>query len=386
MKSIFRILTLCLIFGIFISSVYAEGFSDVGENDWFYQDVLFVSDKGLMMGTDTDKFSPNDTTTRGMIVTVLWRLDGKIQETENPFSDVNSEEYYYNAVSWAYKNGIVSGYDATTFGANDFITREQLAAIMYRYAEYNGYDISNKLSLDKYQDSNDVSEYSVSAFEWANANGIITGVADDTLLPKGNALRCQVASIFKRFSDKFAEKEVAVENEKNKESKIIVSGGGGTNTNTNAPAKPTDNQPEIEEEGDNVTLTVGNATVNAGDDVSISVEVKNNPGILGMLLTIAYQIDCIELTDAQNGEAFDGVLYFTKPEAFSGEDNFIWDGADISDENIKDGVFLNLEFHIPETTPSGTYPIRLSYEEEAIADKDLREIIPKVINGYIKVK
>ncbi len=174
-------------------------FADVQKADWFCDDVTYVVQKGLMNGTSADMFSPNETTKRGMIVTILWRLEGKPIESASNFSDVHNDAYYFDAVNWAYANKIVSGYDNTTFGPEDNVTREQLASIIYNYAKQNGYDLSNKASLSVFEDINLINDYAVSALEWATANKIVTGTTESTVEPQGLALRCQTAAILHRF-------------------------------------------------------------------------------------------------------------------------------------------------------------------------------------------
>ena len=152
-----------------------------------------------MAGTDTTMFSPNVTTTRAMIVTILHRLDGNPNATASNFIDVEQNQYYTNAVAWASANGIVSGYGNGNFGPNDTITREQMAAILYRYAQYKGYDTTQKNNLSNYIDAKDINAYAVEALQWANQVGMITGVTDTTLVPNGSATRAQVSSILMRF-------------------------------------------------------------------------------------------------------------------------------------------------------------------------------------------
>lgn len=185
---------------LFSVTVSAEQiFSDVSETDWFNFDVQYITEAGLMSGTGDGLFSPHKSTTRGMIATILWRLDGRPLETENVFSDVDDDTYYTEAITWAYKNGIVSGYSDTKFGPDDDITREQLAVMLYRYAQYKGYDVSETAVLTKYTDVDAISNYAVSALEWSIGTGIISGETDKTLKPQGKASRCQAAAMLKRF-------------------------------------------------------------------------------------------------------------------------------------------------------------------------------------------
>lgn len=177
-------------------------FGDVKSGDWFYNDVKYVYDKGMMAGTAADVFAPNATTTRAMIVTILYRLEGSPAVTgTNAFVDVPAGQWYSDAVNWAAANQIVKGTSATTFAPNDSITREQMAAILYRYAQYKGYDVTKKADLSGYSDNGQVSAYAKDALAWANAAKLINGVTNTTLAPQGNATRAQVSAILHRFCD-----------------------------------------------------------------------------------------------------------------------------------------------------------------------------------------
>ena len=177
-------------------------FSDVRIADWFYNDVKYVYEKGMMAGTAADVFAPNTTTTRAMIVTILYRLEGSPAVTgTSAFVDVPAGQWYTDAVNWAAANQIVKGTSATTFAPNDSITREQMAAILYRYAQYKGYDVTKKADLSGYSDNGQVSAYAKDALAWANAAKLINGVTNTTLAPQGNATRAQVSAILHRFCD-----------------------------------------------------------------------------------------------------------------------------------------------------------------------------------------
>ena len=189
------------------NSLYAEyaeqGFTDVADTDWFADAVQYVSDNGMMNGTSQTTFGPNETTTRGMIVTILYRLEGEPEtEATSAFADVAADMYYADAVNWAAANNIVTGYDDTSFGPDDTITREQMAAILYRYAQYKGYDVTTGgMALNEYTDAGQISEYAVPAMQWANENDLITGSTATTIEPQGNALRAEVATILMRFCE-----------------------------------------------------------------------------------------------------------------------------------------------------------------------------------------
>lgn len=179
----------------------ATKFNDVSANDWFASAVDYVTGKGMMNGTADNTFSPKANTTRGMVVTVLYRLENQPSTSAASFTDVASGAYYANAVAWANANGIVSGYGSGKFGPNDKVTREQLAAILYRYAQYKKYDVSGANSLDGYTDAQSVSSYAVPALQWACGAGVVTGKSGSKLDPKGNATRAEVAAMLMRFCE-----------------------------------------------------------------------------------------------------------------------------------------------------------------------------------------
>lgn len=177
-------------------------FTDVTEGDWFYESVAYVYTNGLMNGTSDTTFSPNGTTTRGMIVTILYRQAGSPEAAAwSPFQDVDPNQYYAAPIAWAAWNGIVNGKTATSFGPNDPITREQMAAILYRYAKDQGMDVSQRGNLAQFSDQGRISTYAREALSWANGAGLITGKGGGVLDPQGPAVRAQVAAIFQRFCE-----------------------------------------------------------------------------------------------------------------------------------------------------------------------------------------
>ena len=174
-------------------------FTDVSTSDWFYNDAAFVYEKGLFSGTDSRSFSPNASMTRAMLVTVLYRLDGEPAVTgRSSFADVSSGMYYENAVIWAAANSIVTGTGSTAFSPDAKVTREQLAAILYRYAQYKKLDVRAEAKLSSFTDAASVSGYANAALSWAVAEGLVNG-ASGRLMPKGDATRAQVAAILHRF-------------------------------------------------------------------------------------------------------------------------------------------------------------------------------------------
>ena len=176
-------------------------FRDVSKRDWYYDDVVYVYRKGYMDGMSSTRFGGELNTTRGQIVTILWRLTGEPRATKrNPFTDVSSSQYYYDAISWAYDAGVVDGFDAHTFKPDQNVTREQLAAILYRYAKYMNLSTSGSAYLAKYTDADKIANWAYDAMAWANYRGLINGTSATRIDPKGYATRAQIAAILHRFA------------------------------------------------------------------------------------------------------------------------------------------------------------------------------------------
>lgn len=192
---------------ITVKVIFAEKsdlpFTDVIASDWFYPYVKDAFENGIMHGASETRFEPETPVTRAMFVTVLHRMDGEKLEGENIFRDVADGMYYRNAVAWANKNGIVLGVSETEFAPDERITREQMAAILYRYARYRGIDTSvgESTNILSYDDFADVSEYAADAIQYALGSGLIVGRTQTTLNPKDSATRAETATIFVRFAD-----------------------------------------------------------------------------------------------------------------------------------------------------------------------------------------
>ena len=179
-----------------------EPFLDVNEGDWFYDAVAYAYENGLMDGVGGNRFAPNSATTRAQLVTILYRLEGQPAVSGDlPFADVEAGTWYTNAVGWAAQNGIVNGVGDDTFAPGNDLTREQLVTILYRYAESKGYDVSASADLAGYPDGEEIQAYAREAMAWAVAENIIQGMEDDTLKPAGNASRAQIATILMRFCE-----------------------------------------------------------------------------------------------------------------------------------------------------------------------------------------
>lgn len=177
----------------------AMPFTDVNDNDWFYDVVLYAYDNGLMTGVSATEFAPNQTTTRGMIVSMLARLEGVTSAEDAGFADVAENDWYATAVNWAASVGVVNGYEDNTFRPNAPITREQMAAILYNYADYKGYDVSARADLSDYADAASISSWAEDVLAWANAEGLINGMTATTIDPQGATTRAQTAAMFERF-------------------------------------------------------------------------------------------------------------------------------------------------------------------------------------------
>ena len=174
-------------------------FTDVKSGDWFYDGVDFVYEEGIMNGLSDTTFGPHLSTTRGMVVTMLWRMENEPQaKTGAAFADVKESAYYAEAIDWAAENGIVNGTSETTFAPDQVVTREQLSAILYRYSQVKGYDTTAQGDLTSFGDWERVSSYAVAPMKWAVGASLIQGM-DDNLVPAGSATRAQLATIFQRF-------------------------------------------------------------------------------------------------------------------------------------------------------------------------------------------
>ena len=178
-------------------------FADVSGSDWFYNDVRYVYEKGIMDGTGIDRFSPNAPLTRAMIVTILYRMAGSPSVSgSSDFTDVAAGKWFAKAVAWAAANGIVNGYGSGLFGPNDPVTREQLAAILYRYAVYGGMTaVTLEENLGSFADTAQLSAYAIQAMNWAVGQGLING-SGSNLVPKAQATRAQVAAIIHRYLER----------------------------------------------------------------------------------------------------------------------------------------------------------------------------------------
>ena len=223
-RSLSMLLIFCMIFGMipFVASA-AEGgeqgnvhngsiFKDVKETSWYYDAVNYVYTNGIMVGTSDDLFSPGEVTSRSMLVTILYGMEGKpAVQSESPFTDVANGRWYTDAIVWASENGIVSGYGNGIFGYKDAVNRQQTAMILYRYAEYKGYNTEITGDVSSFVDKDDISSYAVDALSWAVGKGLISGTGSNMISPKGSATRSQIAVIVMQFDREIAEKSTSGE-------------------------------------------------------------------------------------------------------------------------------------------------------------------------------
>ena len=182
----------------------ANPFTDVFEKDWFYDDAMFVYKNGLMLGTSKTLFNPHGTVTRGMMATILWRMEGSLApKDENSFTDVEAGRWYTDAITWTTENGIFAGYSKDKFSPDDPITREQLTAIFYRYADYKGYDLTVKGNPDTFKDADKITDYAKTAMQWTVGSGLVKGKSSNLLDPQGTATRAEIAAMLHRFIEKY---------------------------------------------------------------------------------------------------------------------------------------------------------------------------------------
>ena len=180
-------------------------FTDVRSDDWFHDAVSYVYERGIMKGVAETSFAPGRTAARGMIVTMLWRMAGEPETTNAaPFTDIPADAYYAKAVVWAAENGIVTGIGDGTFAPDAPASRQQMAAILYRYASFMKYSTAGAADLSGFSDADIIAEYAKPALAWADANGLINGMKDNVLAPQESATRAQVAVILMRFCEKYA--------------------------------------------------------------------------------------------------------------------------------------------------------------------------------------
>lgn len=199
-----NIATITVVHGTKAEDPWVNPFRDVTESDWFYDDVRFANQSGLFNGVEKDLFAPEEPMTRGMLVTVLWRLDGETApKTATTFTDVDANAYYADAVAWAAESGVVNGIGGNKFDPEGNVTREQIAAILFRYAAFKGVDTAARADLATFPDAEKTSAYAHDALSWAVAAELVKGTKEGSTIyldPQGNATRAQVAAILSRYA------------------------------------------------------------------------------------------------------------------------------------------------------------------------------------------
>lgn len=363
-------------------------FADVTAADWFYEDVDFVSKHGLMNGTGEARFSPLEHTTRGMIVTVLWRMEGAPVEGTNTFQDVEPGAYYIDAVNWASAHQIVNGYSREAFAPNDVITREQIITILYRYAAYKDCDITETGSLKTYADNGSISDFAVNAFRWGCGKGIVTGTSENTLAPLDPVQRCQAAALIHRYEQIFSQQEPSSTAEPSLLPSAPPDDPSGKKNDTDQGATPSPEPPSPSGEIENTCprLIVVGKEATVGQETQVQILIQNNPGILGMTLSVYYDEASCTMKEATTGEALEGILDLTASNTLGSGMRLMWDGIDIAQEDVKDGVIANLTFCIADNAPAGKLPITVRCYDGDAVDRDLQSVALQIENGYIQVR
>ncbi len=394
-------------------------YTDVKETNWFFEDVRYVSDRGIMNGMDSNLFSPHTPTSRGMLVTILWRLENKPDAGKTiTFSDATKEAFYYPAVCWAAENKIVSGYDEMHFGPEDIVTREQMVTILFRFMTYKGYDCKTTFNLSTFIDENEISEYAIEAVKWACYNEILTGTTDNNISPKEHATRCHVAAVMHRICENFfdrSEEKKPVEpdavdvtkkisstdrsetktyksyknntSSTNEEKLLGVNGEENKREERTESSEEQSKQETVSQESTVPTIVIKRAEAKVGENLVVEAEIQNNPGILGMTLSIEYDESALRLLSVRSGKAVADVLTFTPSKSLQSGAKMAWDGLDMSPDDAKDGPLLEMEFEVSKNADTKkSYPIVLKYGDGDIVDYDIKEIKPKIINGYVTIE
>lgn len=398
-------------------------FTDVHENEWFAESVEYVKDKGLMNGITVTTFEPQTSITRGMIVTIIYRLEGSPEaKSELQFSDVNPTYYYCTPIIWASENGIVNGYSKDTFAPDDEITREQFATILYRYAEKKGIDVSdssNAVVLLSFEDESKISEYAVKALSWANDTGLIKGVTVTTLEPQGKATRAQAATIFMRFDKLIKQSEQSYSSTKtkdnetdNEETALSKNDNSSPNNDSGSKKDPVENddKDDVYTSGDNndndknagewddvndktdkdenevsftkSTIVISSTSAKAGEKASVTISFNNNPGTAVVMLDLKFDDEMLNLTDVKYGSQFEE--NGEQPRFDGSPDRIVW-------SNVKDvgGTcdFVTLNFDVNSTAESGNvYDVEVSYIEGEICNTNEQFVDFDITNGNISIK
>ena len=380
----YKILIVCFLAVAFVANYFTcNAFTDVPEHEWYAESIEYVFEKGLMNGTGGDLFEPESKVTRGMIVTILYRFEGSPETVLEPeYTDVSTKDYFYKPIAWASENELVNGYNEAIFGPNDSITREQFATILYRYivGKVDMKYVEYENVLRKYFDAQSVSNYAKEAMAVANEYGIIKGVTETHLEPQGYATRAQTATIFMRlnkimesglFDNSNDSHDVQTEIDKDDEDHQTTLFPSSSHVNSTSKREKT-------------SIFVDDITVKAEDVFTLDVLVENNPGILGMSLIVEYDEDILTLVEAENGTAM-SKLSFTKPGIFKSGAMFLWDGVELSEDDVRDGAILTLTFEAMDIAVDTTCTVEVSSPNNDIFDDDLTEVKPIFKKGRVTV-
>ena len=419
-----------MLLGCSASATVQNTFEDVTEDAWYSEAVQYVYENGIMNGVSKERFAPDETVLRGMLVTILHRMEGEpAYAGSSSFKDVRAGSYCEKAVLWAAEQNIVTGYDDTSFGPDNGVTREQVAAILYRYTQYKGIPAETRGDLSKYGDAERVSSFALDAMSWAEGTGLITGTGSSMLNPKGLTTRAQMATIIMRYETSIGKEETASDGGTGKDApktytvvfedydgsvlkREIVNAGDnavpptvpvrqgytftGWSRSYTAVSSDLTLVAQYERGGDisgelpplaedvGTVIFAENAIASPGENVvEVAVQIKNNPGILGMTLMVSYDESVVTLTDAKSGKAVKNVLTLTKPGRFEPQCCFVWDGTELTDTDIQDGEILVLTFKVADTASAGTYPIVLFSSKNGIVDNMLSPVGVAFQNGSI---
>lgn len=367
-------------------------FTDVPCEEWYTESVEYAYEHGFMNGTSETTFEPETHITRGMIVTIIYRMEGSPKtEGDSKFNDVNKTYYYATPIIWATENNIVNGYDEDTFAPDDKITREQFATILYRYAKYKGLDILADENISEqlkgYSDNEKISNYALAAMVWAKSSKLITGVTITTLVPQGIATRAQAATIFMRFDKllgEFEEKDTSIDNMENEEQvKNEMSENNSDGKNNNAGNQDDLKNETYGEENENEitrpTIYVYDA-VATGKYADIVISVINNPGIASLKFDVCFDDKNLKLVsvdfDSQWGDYITTPTPYKNPQTINLISPF---------ENIaKEGKLAILRFEILNEFYAQNITIKC--DTNNIFDSDFDEVEFDVINGKIKMQ
>lgn len=360
-------------------------FTDVPYEEWYTESVEYAYGHGLMNGTSETTFEPETHITRGMIVTIIYRMEGSPETGGDlKFNDVNKTYYYATPIIWATENSIVNGYDEDTFAPDDKITREQFATILFRYAKHKGLDVSanekNYEELRGYSDCDKISEYAKDAMLWANVSKLITGVSTTTLVPQGIATRAQAATIFMRFDKFLGQLALTEESIENTESEKLVEdekkeddGNAGEWDDVKDKTNEDENKAEIVLP----TIYVYNATDN-GKYVDVVISVINNPGIASLKFDVCYDDENLKLVsvdfDSQWGNYITAPIPYKNPQTINLISPF---------ENITiDGKLATLRFEILDE--SYVKNITIKCDMNNIFNSNFDDVEFDVMNGKVK--